>query len=152
MPKKEKNYSNDVSYEAREIKYLEYIGWYVAQSGNHEDAKRLDIEAARSGNEAAMNNIMENYRKVPVSFVSKEDLATTLRAFKVVNDTRKSESREYDIRHNAFNKEFQEKVRINDDYTLLQYCNSRRHPSENINETDFWSLLRALAKQNHGET
>ena len=160
-------YRDHVSDKARKIKYLEYlvegarrgnthcminIGRYVAKSGNHEDAKRLDIEAARSGNEAAMNNIMENYRKAPVSLVSKEDLATTLRAFKVVNDTRKSESREYDIRHKAFNKEFQEKVRINDDYTLLQYCNSRRHPSENINGTDFWSLLRAPAKQNHGET
>jgi len=162
-------YRDYVSDKAREINYLEYlvegarrgnthcminIGRYVAKSGNHEDAKRLDIEAARSGNEAAMNNIMENYRKAPVSLVSKEDLATTLRAFKVVNDTRKTEAREYAIRHKAFDDGFQERKRVDDDYTVLQYFNSRRHPSQNISETDFRSLLRALAqvRKSHGGT
>ena len=36
--------------------------------------------------------------------LSKDDLATTLRAHKTINDAGKSEPREYAIRHKAFEK------------------------------------------------
>ena len=107
--------------------------------------------AACSGCENAMNKLMVNHRK-PGSVVSKDDLATALRAHKAVHDKRKTEAREYAIRHKDFEKGFREKVRIDDGYTILQYFNSRRDTSQNINENDLWSLVRALAKKKPGET
>ena len=127
------------------------MGWHAAESGNHEETKRLYIMAARSGHDAAMNNLMARYRG---KLLSKDDLATTLRAFKVVNDKRKSEPREYAIRQKAFDKGFEERFRIDSKYTVHKYFNSRRHTSQNINATDFLSLLQALAKvkKSHGGT
>ena len=159
-------YTLDIPDPVRVMKYLEEgvkrgdaycminMGVRVAESGNHEEAKRRVMMAACSGCEKAMNNLMENYRNNPGSVVCKDDLATTLRDFKVVNDKRKSEPREYAIRYKVFEKGFEEKVRIDDDYTILQYFNSRRHTSEKMNQTDFLSLLRALArvKKGHGGT
>ena len=104
---------------ARMMKYLEegvkrgnahctnHVGVLVAQSGNHEEANRHFMTAARSGHDWAMRNLMTNYR-APDSVVSKEDLAATLRAHKAINDKRKSEPREYAKRQKAF----EEKVRI----------------------------------------
>ena len=59
------------------------------------------MAAARSGNNEAAHNLMVNYR-LPGSVVSKDDLATTLRAQKAFNDKRKTEPREYAKRHRAF--------------------------------------------------
>ena len=71
----------------------------AAQSGNHEEAKRQFMTAACSGNDEAMENVMLCYRK---EILSKDDLATTLRAHKTITDTGKSEPREYAKRHKAF--------------------------------------------------
>ena len=79
------------------------LGVYASQSGNYEEAKRHVMTAARSGHDNAMHNLMVNYRS-PDSVVSKDDLATTLRAHKAISDKRKSEPREYVIRHKAFEK------------------------------------------------
>ena len=62
--------------------------YYASQSGNHEEAKRHLMTAARSGHDNAMHNLMVNYRS-PGSVVSKD--ATTLRAHKAISDKRKSE-------------------------------------------------------------
>ena len=59
------------------------------------------MTAARSGHDEAMQNLVLFYRP-PFSAISKDDLATTLRAHKAVNDKGKSEPREYAIRHQAF--------------------------------------------------
>ena len=74
-----------------------FLGVRAAQSGNHEEAKRQFMTAARIGDEKAMSNLMINYQ-VPGSMVSKDDLATTLRANKACIDKRMSEPREYAIR------------------------------------------------------
>jgi len=63
------------------------LGDYTSQSGNHEDAKRHLMTAARSGHDNAMH---------------KDDLATTLRAHKAISDKRTSEPREYAMRHKVF--------------------------------------------------
>ena len=153
--------------QARTMKYLKegvkrgnthcmiQMGWHAAEFGNHELEKQLLTMAACSGHEEAMNKIMKIYRKNPSSVVSKDELATILRVFKVVNDKRKTEAREYALRYKAFDNGLREKKRIDDDYTIttiLQYFNSRRPMSQNINETDFLSLIRALAKvrKSHG--
>ena len=98
---------------ARMMKYLEEgvrrghgpcmnaVGVLAHQSGNTEEAKRQFMTAARSGNNEAAHNLMVNYRS-PGSVVSKDDLATTLRAQKAFNDKRKTEPREYAKRHRAF--------------------------------------------------
>ena len=159
-------YDKHIRDPARMMKYLKEgvkqgnahcmvnMGWYAAATGNHKATQRLYMMAARNGHEEAMHKIMENNRSEPATAVSKDDLATTLRAFKVVNDKRKSEPREYAKRFKAFEKGFREKVRIDGDYSMLQYYNSRRYTSQNINETDFLLLLRALAqvKKSHGGT
>ena len=60
------------------------------------------MTAARSGHDdEAMQNLVLFYRP-PFSAISKDDLATTLRAHKAANDTRKTVPREYAIRLNAF--------------------------------------------------
>ena len=113
------NLSLHVPDEARRMKYLEegvkrgstqcINGLVVcaAQSGNHEEAKRQFMTAARSGVDEAIQNLIINYRS-PGSVVSKDDLATTLRTQQAVNDVAKSEPREYALRQKAFEK----KVRI----------------------------------------
>ena len=108
-------YTKHIPDQARLMKYLEEgarrgstscmnrLGICAARLGNQEIAKRQFMTAARSGNDGAMSNLMICYR-TPGSVVSKDDLATTLRAHKVANDKRKSEPREYAMRHKAFKK------------------------------------------------
>ena len=156
------NLSLHVPGEARRMKYLEEgvkrgdvtcmhrLAYIAYESGNYKEGTRLYMTAARSGDETAMETVMRCcYRNRDVS---KDDLATTLRAHQAANDKRKTEAREYAIRHKAFEKGFREKVRIDDEYTILQYVNSRRHTSQNITEIDLWSLVRALAKKSQEET
>ena len=45
--------------------------------------------------------------------VSKDDLATTLRAHKTINDAGTSEPREYAMRHKAFEKKWSQQVQEN---------------------------------------
>ena len=104
-------YSDHVPDEARMIPYAEegvsrgnlkctnILGIRAAESDNQEEAKRQFMTAACSGDEMAMQNIMLCYRK---KWLSKEDLATTLRAHKAANDNAKSEAREYANRYNKF--------------------------------------------------
>ena len=92
--------------EARMLKYLEEgarrgnaacmidLGARAAQSGDHEEAVRQYMIAACSGRDEAMQNLMTYYRP-PLSAISNDDFATTLRAHKVANDTRKSVPRDY---------------------------------------------------------
>ena len=82
----------------------------AAQSGNHEEAKRQFMTAACSGNDEAMENVMLCYRK---KILSKDDLATTLRAHKTINDAGMSEPREYAMRHKAFEKKWSQQVQEN---------------------------------------
>ena len=71
-------------------------------SGKYEEATRLYMTAARSGDETAMEAIMGYcYQNRDVS---KDDIDTTLRAHKAVIDTGKNEAREYAMRHKAFLK------------------------------------------------
>ena len=77
------------------------VGVHAHQSGNTKEAKQQFMTAARSGNDEAAHNLMVNYRS-PDSVVSKDDLATTLRAQKAFHDKRKTEPREYAKRHRAF--------------------------------------------------
>ena len=107
------NLSLHVPDPARRMKYLEaevkrgnascmnHLGALVARSGNHEEANRHFMAAARSGDNTAMNNLMVKYR-TPGIVLSKDDLTTTLRAYKAVNDRGKSEPREYAIRYETF--------------------------------------------------
>ena len=74
----------------------------AAQSGDHEEAKRCFMTAARSGHVGAMGSLVATYREEPGSLVSKDDLATTLRAHKAISDKRTSEPREYAMRHKVF--------------------------------------------------
>ena len=106
-------YTNHIPDQARMMKYLEEgakrgntqcingLGVYAAASGNQEEAKRHYMTAACAGDKKAVHNLMVNYR-APGSVVSKDDLATTFRAHKAVNDKEKSEPREYAIRCQAF--------------------------------------------------
>ena len=81
-----------------------FLAIRAAQSGNHEEAKRQFMTGARSGDNEVMHNLMKYYYQNPGGVVSKDDLATTLRAHKTINDAGKSEPREYAIRHKAFEK------------------------------------------------
>ena len=74
---------------------------YALRFGNYEEAARQFMTAARAGNEKAMDNLIVNYR-MPGSVVSKDDLATTLRAKKAAVDKVKSEPREYATRQQEF--------------------------------------------------
>ena len=106
-------YTKHIPDQARMMKYLEEgvergnahcmnkLAILAAQSGNHEEAKRQFMTAALSGHDQAMDNLMVNYQSSG-SVVSKEDLVTTLRAHKAVNDKGKSEPREYAYRLEAF--------------------------------------------------
>merc|ERR1711966_327631 len=74
----------------------------AAQSGNQEEAARQYMTAACSGHEFAMQNLMKIYRN---KWLSKEDLATTLRAHKAANDNVKNEPREYANRYFALREQ-----------------------------------------------
>ena len=109
------NLSLHVPDEARRMKCLEEgvkrgyakcmtnLGVRAGKSGNHEKAHRLYMMAACAGDERMMQYLMENYRMLG-SVVSKDDLATTLRAHKAVNDAEKSEAREYAYRYDDLRK------------------------------------------------
>ena len=53
-----------------------FLAICAAQSGNHEEAKRHFMTAARSGDDQAMQNLMVDHREPAGSVVSKNDLAT----------------------------------------------------------------------------
>ena len=72
----------------------------AAQSGSC--ATRQYCVAARSGSDIAMQYLMVCYRQ---GLLSKEDLATTLRAHKAANDQGRSEPREYAMRYWDLHKE-----------------------------------------------
>ena len=109
-------YHEHIHDEARSMKYLEEGGRrghpaclsdlaiYANQAGNIEEATRHLITAARSGHDEAMQHLMECMRVQGVIScmgigLSKDDLATILRAHKIVNDTRKSVPRDYSKRY-----------------------------------------------------
>jgi len=71
---------------------MSHMAERAAQSGNWEEATRLYMMAARSGQDIAMKMLMVCYRG---NMLSKDDLTTTLRAHKAANDAGKSEPREY---------------------------------------------------------
>ena len=71
----------------------------AVQSGNHEESTRLWMTAARLGEDHAIHNLMISYQN---KVLSKDDLATTLRAHKAISDKRTSEPREYAMRHKVF--------------------------------------------------
>ena len=60
---------------------------YNTRSSNYVEATRLLMTAACSGDNIAMKELMGLYRN---KLLSKEDLATTLRAHKAANDRRKN--------------------------------------------------------------
>ena len=66
----------------------------LADRANHEEAVRQYMMAACFGRDTAMQKVMAYYRN-PFSAISKDDFASTLRAHKVANDTRKSVPRDY---------------------------------------------------------
>ena len=73
-----------------------------ARRGHSACMTDLAFHAIQSGNiDEAMQNLVLFYRP-PFSAISKDDLATTLRAHKAANDTRKTVPREYLIRFKAF--------------------------------------------------
>ena len=53
-----------------------FLAIRAAQSGNHEEAKRHFMTAARSGDDQAIQNLMVDHREPAGSVVSKNDLAT----------------------------------------------------------------------------
>ena len=67
--------------------------------GNVEEAKRLYIMAARLGADIAMNSLTNLHRPL---MVSKEDLATTRRAHKAVNDEVNNETIGYAMRYTEY--------------------------------------------------
>ena len=70
----------------------------AVQSGNQEEAIRQYMMAARAGHDKAMQIVMACYRVKAndrQGFLSKDDLATTLRAHKVATDKGRSEPRDY---------------------------------------------------------
>jgi len=84
-----------------DVKCMNTLAKRAAQSGNLEEAVRQYMTAACSGHEEAMQNLMKVYRH---KLLSKEALATTLRAHKVANDNANNESREYANRYEKFLK------------------------------------------------
>ena len=66
------------------------------KSENFAELFRLSMKLARFGDDEGMENVMEYYRQ---NLLSKDDLATTLRAHKAANDEVKSEPREYAMRY-----------------------------------------------------
>ena len=72
---------------------------HTLQSGNVKEATRLVIMSARLGLDKAMNKLMVYYRN---GLLSKEDLATTLRAHKAANDEVNNGPIEYAMRYRKF--------------------------------------------------
>ena len=79
------------------------LGNIAFKSGNYAEATRLWMTAARSGDATVLRNLIYCYQ---AGLLSKDDLATTLRAHKATIDKGKNESRAYAIRH----KDFEEKM------------------------------------------
>ena len=84
-----------------ELTCMHALAKRAAQSGNLEEAVQHLMMAACSGHDLAMQNLMKFYGN---KLLSKEDLATTLRAHKAANDAGKSEPREYAQRYYKFQK------------------------------------------------
>ena len=84
---------------------LNFPAFRAAKSGNHDEANRQFMIAARAGNDLALSNLKDRFQK---KLLSKEDLATTLHAHKAANDKGKSEPREYAMRHKAFEEKRKE--------------------------------------------
>ena len=80
---------------------MSFLAIRAHQSGNWADAYVYYMMAARSGDDMAMNGLMEFYRN---KTLTKDDLATTLRAHKAATDKGKSEPREYANRCFDFRK------------------------------------------------
>ena len=139
-------YSEQIPDQARMIEYEEEgarrgnlhcmncLAKRAGLSGNFEESARHLTIAACSGHDPAMQNLMHLYRK---KMLSKEDLATALRAHKAVHDKRKNEAREYAIRDTAFDQGRQGKLRSDGDFSMLQYYHSRGHTSTEA-ERLFW--------------
>ena len=101
-------YSNHISNPVLATKYLEEGGRrgsvmcmlaladIAHESENYAELFRLCMKLARFGDDEGMENVMEYYRQ---NLLSKDDLATTLRAHKAANDVGKSEPREYAMRY-----------------------------------------------------
>ena len=69
-------------------------------SGNHKAAIRHYRMVARAGDDELMQELMRYFRTSGSVMISEDDLATTLRAYKVVNDPRTSVPRDYAKRYN----------------------------------------------------
>ena len=101
-------YTKDIPDEARMLQYAEEgarrgnvacinaVGAYAHRSGNTEEATLHFMMAACSGDDEAIHNLTEYYRR---GVLSKDDLATTLRANQAAHDKETSESREYSRRY-----------------------------------------------------
>ena len=106
-------YSDDIPDQARMMKYEEEgarrghtgcmnnVALRAGKSNNNNEATRLMMKAARSGDDFAMNYLMILFRN-GFQLLSKEDIATTVRAHKAVTDKVKSEAREYAERYQNF--------------------------------------------------
>lgn len=90
------------------------------QSGNHEEATRQYMTAARSGDDIAMNKLVEYYRTTQLS---KEDLATTLRAKKVANDKVRNAPREYAKRFDYLRETMEIDRELNAGIVPIEYTN-----------------------------
>ena len=75
---------------------------FACLDSNRGEEKRRLMMVARCGHDEAMGNLMVCYRQ---GLLSKEDLATTLRAHKAANDQGRSEPREYAMRYWDLHKE-----------------------------------------------
>ena len=58
----------------------------AVDSKNYTEVTRLSMKAARLGTDTARDNLMELYKVSEAQLLSKDDLATTLRAHQAIND------------------------------------------------------------------
>ena len=80
------------------------VGLNIIEPENYKEVTRLVTKAASLGGDT--ENLMNCYRK---KMLSKEDLATTLRAHQAANDETKTVRREFAKRYKAFNALFEER-------------------------------------------
>ena len=118
--------------EARMIQYVEegvrrgnyrcttILAHRAHQSGNPEEATRQYMTAARSGDDIAMNKLVEYYRTTQLS---KEDLATTLRAKKVANDKVRNAPRECAKRFDYLRETMEIDRELNAGIVPIEYTN-----------------------------
>ena len=118
--------------EARMIQYVEegvrrgnyrcttILAHRAHQSGNPEEATRQYMTAARSGDDIAMNKLVEYYRNIQLS---KEDLATTLRAKKVANDKVRNAPRECAKRFDYLRETMEIDRELNAGIVPIEYTN-----------------------------